>query len=111
MSRAPFVLPREIARTLAHESPSMSHEDWVEFLDTTPTYRFRVLGNEILYMTRWGYVSRLIIQDENGSCWGLEFESGATEIQDQDLYWGQDEYEFFPVRARERMVTIYERSN
>jgi hypothetical protein len=63
------------AEMLAHTSPEMSSGPW--------TYVAQQEGGS----TRWTQWHTLVVRHEDGTLWGLDYETGLTEYQELNYPW------------------------
>ena len=69
-----------------------------------------IIENKIIEISRWTVNYRMIFKTEDGGLFETFYESGATEMQDQQPYeYDDDEIECSEVKPVKTVVTIYER--
>lgn len=68
---------------------------------------YKIVRNELVDNTRWNLVYGLVVE-KDGKFFRTEYQTGATESQDNSPFDYMDEVEFEEVFPVEKTITVYQ---
>ena len=71
---------------------------------------YTIIADTFIEARRWVDTRRVVIEGESGDLVAFDYDEGKTEMQETEFPWQYfGEWEIFPVVAKTKTVTYYEK--